>query len=90
MSICPLLITLLKDLSKDVTVSFVSFTTLNSLSLKYRATPGLKLKNLGNLGNLFPIFFKSDFVVLVKGKNKKIGHQKTQINISDISNISEF
>ena len=53
--------------------------------------PDRKLGKRGNLGKLgfFSEIFISEFLILAKGQNRRLGNKKTRNNISEISEISE-
>ena len=62
-------------------------------SICVKTGPGQKLRNLGNpwnLRNFFPGIFKSEFLILAVGQNRKLGKKKTRNNFSEISEISDF
>ena len=56
-------------------------------SICVKTGPGQKLRNLGNF---FPGIFKSEFLILAVGQNRKLGKKKTRNNFSEISEISDF
>ena len=45
---------------------------------------------ISEISEIFFEIFKSEFLILIVGKNRKRGNKKTQNNISEISEVSEF